>query len=806
MVDMARALTLLSLGSLLRCAVSASNSSFDYDVLQYIDPLIGTANGGDVFPGATLPHGMAKAVADTNSESSQGGFTLDGANITGFSSLHDSGTGGSPSLGNFPLFPYARCANDSIDGCKYPKKERPVSFDTASVNATPGYFAVTLASGVKVDMTTAQHTSLFRFQFPSGDSSASPLVLLDLTDLSDSRQDNATVEVDESTGRMTGSGRFLPSFGSGTYVAYFCADFQSASGIRDNGIFVNSRATADAKSLKISRSINGYPLPGGAWARFKAGTESVLARVGLSFISEEQACSNAEKEIPDFDFDSTYSAAVSAWTEKLSPIRVAREGINKTLLTNFYSGIYRTMTQPQDYTGENPLWQSSEPYFDSLYCIWDLFRSQMPFLTLIDPETVINIVRSLVDTQQHLGWLPDCRMSLCKGYTQGGSNADNVIADAYIKGLTGGIDWDAAYAAVQKDAEEEPYDWSNEGRGGLQSWKSLNYIPVQDLDYVGFGTMTRSISRTLEYAYNDFAISQIARGMNKTSDAEKYEKTSAYWQNLFKADQKSFSNGTDTGFTGFFQPKYLNQTWGFQDPLMCSNIDNSGSICSLQNSAGETFESSIWEYQFFVPHDMATLITMLGGPSTFVKRLDYMHDNQITYIGNEPAFLTVYQYHYAGRPGKSASRAHYYIPKYFGTTPGGLPGNDDSGTMGAFVAMSMMGLFPNPAQNVYFIIPPFFDSVQYTSPLTNKTSTIKTVNFDKDYKNIYIQSATLNGKPYTKSWIDHSFFTDGMKLVLTLGRNESSWGTHAADLPPSLSTQDLKSLEQRSGLVQPYMQ
>lgn len=208
----------------------------------------------------------------------------------------------------------------------------------------------------------------------------------------------------------------------------------------------------------------------------------------------------------------------------------------------------------------------------------------------------------------------------------------------------------------------------------------------------------------------------------------------------------------------------------------------------------------------FVPHDMATLITMLGGPSTFVKRLDYMHDNQITYIGNEPAFLTVYQYHYAGRPGKSASRAHYYIPKYFGTTPGGLPGNDDSGTMGAFVAMSMMGLFPNPAQNVYFIIPPFFDSVQYTSPLTNKTSTIKTVNFDKDYKNIYIQSATLNGKPYTKNWIDHSFFTDGMELVLTLGRNESSWGTHAADLPPSLSTRDSSSLEQRSGLVHPYMQ
>lgn len=188
-------------------------------------------------------------------------------------------------------------------------------------------------------------------------------------------------------------------------------------------------------------------------------------------------------------------------------------------------------------------------------------------MTVLDPNLVTEVIRSLIDTQKNLGWLPDCRMSLCKGYTQGGSNADNVIADAYVKGLLSDIDWDAAYAAVQKDAEVEPYDWSNEGRGGLASWKSLNYIPVQDLDYVGFGTMTRSISRTLEYAYNDFAISQIARGLNKTADAEKYEKTSTYWQNLFKADQTSYllnDTSVNTGFVGFFQPKYLNQTWGYQ--------------------------------------------------------------------------------------------------------------------------------------------------------------------------------------------------------------------------------------------------
>ncbi|KAJ5140150.1 secreted glycosidase, partial [Penicillium atrosanguineum] len=763
----------------------------DYDVLQYIDPLIGSANGGNVFSGASLPYGMAKAVADTDSENNQGGFAYDGSSVTGFSSMHDSGTGGSPSLGNFPLFPYAQCADDDVNGCVYPKKARKTKYKHDSVKSSPGYFALTLESGVKVDMTAAQHTSLFRFQFPAD---SSPLILLDLSDLSDSRQDNATISIDESNGRMMGSAKFLPSFGSGEYGLHFCADFHSSASLRDSGIFVDARASADVHDLKISRSINGYPLPGGGFVRFKAPADGIVqARVGLSFISPEQACSNAESELADFDFDSTHKTAVAQWTEKMRPIRVSRNGVQDSVLTNFYSGIYRTMVNPQNYTGENPLWTSSEPYFDSFYCLWDSFRSQIPFLTIFDPSSVAQMIRSLIDTQRHLGWLPDCRMSLCKGFTQGGSNADNVLADAYVKGIKDGIDWEAGYAAVQKDADEEPFDWSNEGRGGMESWKELNYIPVEDFDHIGFGTMTRSISRTLEYSYNDFAIAQMANGMNKTVDAARYEKESRYWRNLFRKEQASYMNGTDTGFTGFFQPKYLNGTWGYQDPLKCSNIDNSGSICSLQNTAGETFESSIWEYQFFVPHDMAALIPLLGGPSSFVRRLDYLHDQKITYIGNEPAFLTVFQYHYAGRPAKSTARVRTYIPEYFSPTPTGLPGNDDSGAMGSFVAMSMMGLFPNPGQSVYLLTVPFFESVSIVSPITGKTATLRVTNWDKfnSLNNTggtgFIQSATLNGQPYTKNWVSHDFFTEGQDLVLVLGKNESTWGTQPEDLPPSLS-------------------
>ncbi|TVY80923.1 putative secreted glycosidase [Lachnellula suecica] len=782
--------SVFAISLLVQSALARNATNSTYDPLQYVNQLIGSSNGGNVFPGATIPYGMAKAVADTNSGSNQGGFTTDGSAITGFSSMHDSGTGGSPSLGNFALFPYISCVGDDVDGCVYPKKSRATNYTASSVKASPGYFGIELDSGVSVDMTAAQHTSLFRFQFPTTHAQA-PLILMDLTDLSDSRQDNGTINVDASTGRMTGNARFLPSFGQGNYVLYFCADFQGAP-IRDNGIFANSRASTGVKNLTISRSINGYPLPGGAFNRFEApGDAPILARVAVSFISSAQACSSAEKEIPSFDFAATQTAAESLWREKLSPIVVSTTGVATSYLTNFYSGIYRTMVNPQDYTGENPLWQSSEPYFDSFYCIWDLFRSQMPFLTVLDPETVARQIRSLIDTYEHLGWLPDCRMTLNKGYTQGGSNADNVLADAYLKGISDGVDWDKGYDAVVKDAEVEPYDWCCEGRGGLDSWKALGYIPVQDFDYKGFGTMTRSLSRTLEYSYNDFVITQIASGLGgKEGDVEKYTSRAGNWKNLFKADQtSSLFTGADTGFVGFFQPKFLNETFGYQDPLKCSNIDtNPNSVCSLQNTGAETFESSIWEYSFFVPHDQATLITTFGGPAAFVERLDYLHDQNITYIGNEPAFLTVYQYHYAGRPALSALRSHYYIPAFFQPTDDGLPGNDDSGAMGSFLAFSMMGLFPNPGQDVYLIIPPYFESVSITSPATNNTATISNINFDPTYKNVYIQSATLDGEPYTKNWIDHSFFTEGKKLVLTLGSTESTWGTQVADLPPSLGT------------------
>ncbi|SMR59781.1 unnamed protein product [Zymoseptoria tritici ST99CH_3D1] len=769
-------LLLLGVSALSLAQVCAATDNFNL-----VDPLIGSLDGGNVFVGASLPFGMAKAVADVSGANTPG-FSDDFSNITGFSALHDSGTGGKPSMGNFPISVQPFCEGDTIDGCKYGSKyERAVNYTNGTVEAKPGYFAIGLDDGVNVEMTVTEHTALYNFHVPAN--SSSPFFMVDLTDLSDSRQ-NASVYVDPDTGRISGNGTFIPSFGVGSYQTYFCADFKGAA-IRDTGVWSNTRGGTGPKELFINRGYNLIYLQGGAFIRFQDPTNgTVQVRMGVSFMSTEQACSNAEREISDWDFDRVRGDAEDQWKQKLSGVTISPGGASEDLQKTFFSGIYRTLISPQNYTGENPLWQTSEPYFDSFYCIWDSFRTEFPFLAITQPEVLSQLVRSLIDTYVHVGWLPDCRMTLCKGFSQGGSNADVVIADAYLKSISN-INWDLAYEAVVNDAENEPFEWGAEGRGGLQSWHALGYIPVNDFDYLGFGPPFHSISRSLEYAYNDYTIAVLANKLNKSSDADKYLSRAANWKNLHKKDQIAIHpNGTDTGFVGYFQPKYANGTWRYQDPVECSPL---GAFCSYSGNPKETFESAIWEYQFFVPHDQAALITLLGGKEAFIRRLDYLHESGLLDIGNEPSELTCFQYHYAGRPGRSSYRLHTYIPSSFNSSRNGLPGNDDSGASGSFVAFAMSGLFPVAGQNVYLIIPPLFESVEYKHPITGKVAKIANANFDPEYKRIYIQNATLDGEPYTKNWIGHDFFLNGGTLEFQLGEQESEWGTRDEDLPPSVS-------------------
>ncbi|KAJ4293946.1 hypothetical protein N0V88_005460 [Collariella sp. IMI 366227] len=643
----------------------------EYDVLAYINPLIGTANGG-----------LAKPVADTLSPENAAGFVSDASPITGFSHTHDSGTGGRPSLGNFPLFVHPGCPDDDFTKCAFDLKDRATERMPGGAVARPGYFHVWLKNGVTAEMTATARAALYRFWFSTtGDEwgvrgeerkeevQFSPLVLVDMGDLMNSRT-KGRIRVDRENMRVEGEGTYAPSFGSGKYQQYVCVDFKGAE-IRKTGTFKGRNATEEPKILdeKYFLSMGSA----GAWLQFERPEDnSIMARVGVSFVSTEQACQNAEREIPDFSFERAESEAREAWRKKLGAIEVDPTGVSEELLTTFWSGLYRTMLSPQNYTGENPLWQSSEPYYDSFYCIWDSFRAQHPLLTIIDPVAQTEMIRALIDIYRHEGKLPDCRMSFCKGYTQGGSNADVVIADAFIKNLTADINWDDAYAAVISDAE---------GRGNLVAWHEHGYIPTDDTDRNGTGPASRTISRGLEYAYNDFCISRLAAGLNHTADAAKYHLRGGNWRNYWNPSQPDISPGvfdppsppTSPPPTPLHSPSRASCNRASptapspQSPRSCSPLLDTHSC--YYDTTLHTYEGSPWLYSFYAPHSMSTLISLMGGPAAFTSRLTYfLTASGLSYMGNEQAFLTTFLFHYAGRPGLSSALVREYIPALFNET------------------------------------------------------------------------------------------------------------------------------------------
>jgi predicted alpha-1,2-mannosidase len=445
---------------------------------------------------------------------------------------------------------------------------------------------------------------------------------------------------------------------------------------------------------------------------------------------------------------------MAAWNKALGTVEISGETREQAQI--FYTALYHTMLMPVDRSGENPLWKSDEPYYDDYYAIWDIFRSSGPLLTLIAPERQTGIVRSLVDIYRHESWLPDARSGNFNGRTQGGSNAEFMITDAWLKGLKG-IDWETAYAAEVHDAEVAPADHFKEGRGGLEDWHKLGYVSVEGSD--------RSGSVHMEYAADDFEIALLAKGLGKTADYEKYLARSGNWKNLWDS---SFS---EAGFTGFIRPRHRDGSWLKPFTAMDS--------CSWR---GDTFyEGNSWTYSTFVPQDVASLIEKSGGKEQFVRRLDAFFAVPGRYdVGNEPGFLAPYLYNWAGRPDKTAEHVRAIIAKSYHAGRNGLPGNDDSGAMSSWFAFGQMGIYPNAGQDVYLIGSPAYPRT--TLHLGDgKEFTIEARNVSAE--NLYVVSAELNGKPLDRAWLRHAEIAAGGRLVLTMARTRGHWAE--GEVPPS---------------------
>jgi len=713
---------------------------------RLVDPLLGVSGGGNVFPGPAVPFGMIKPGPDMVSSSENdpnAGWNARGA-IRGFSQTHVSGAGGGAKYGNILV---------------QPTTGEPTPLDATSPRAdekaTAGLYSVTLARySTGAEITAARRSAIYRFSYPRG---AQANLLFDVAHCLLARPARgesqsltgseikilSTTEVAGSTS-VTGGWNKQPN----SYTVYFYArtDTPAASW----GTWLDGKLQPGSKSVSGGAKTNA-----GAWLTFanKDG-RPVLMKIGISFIGVEQARRNVAAEIPGFDFAATHAAALALWDRALANVELKGETAEQAQI--FYTALYHTMLAPTDRTGENPLWKSSEPYYDDYYAIWDIFRTSGPLLTLIAPERQTGIVRSLVDIYRHEGWLPDARSGNYNGRTQGGSNAEFMITDAYIKGLKG-IDWTTAYAAEVHDAEVPPADHFKEGRGGLDDWHNLGYVSIEGSD--------RSGSVHMEYAADDFEIALLAKGLGKTADYKKYLARSGNWKNLWDADF------TVDGFKGFIRPRHRDGSWLTPFTAMDSGSWNDNTF----------YEGNSWTYSTFVPQDVASLIAKSGGPRTFVDRLDAFFAVPLRYdVGNEPGFLAPYLYNWAGRPDKTAEHVRAIIAKSYHAGPDGLPGNDDSGAMSSWYAFGQMGIFPNAGQDVYLIGSPAYP--QTTIHLAGgKDFTIEARKLSAE--NIYVVAATLNGKPIDRAWLRHREIAAGGRLVLTMSRTPEHWGQR--DLPPS---------------------
>lgn len=789
----------LGFGSTLLSHVRAAQSISDPASL--VLPFIGTTNGGHVFPGPTLPHGMVKAGMDTDSPGNHGGYDANPIyNAYGFSQLHDDGTGGAPPLMNFKLWAFANCS--SFEQCPTSLMSRKVkrallNDGTPDDFASPGYFSSNLSTGIRVELTATRRTAIHRYTFPAG--TTHPRMLVDITNDGQQSGQDANMTINPETAQVDGGASFAGSFGPGRYNAFTCVTFVGEGftlgsptefGVwSDDTPVRNVTAVPPVPGPELGALLTFAPAPGG-------GKTVILARAGVSFISRAQACSNANSEIPDYNFDAVHSANRAQWNELLSRIQVDTTGVATEIVQLFYSSLYRTHISPADYTGENPKWTSTEPYYDSFYCNWDTFRTLYPLMSLHDPVRFAEIVRGMINIQVHEGWLPECRGATVQQLIQGGSNGDPILGEFFVKfqaqAASLNVSGEALYSALLPDAENEAPDWDLQGRQA-DPWKEFNYIPSDYVDAPGHtGTTTRQASRTVEYAFNDFVISQVAKLLGNTADAQKYATRSENFVNIW--DHTVSFPGTN--FSGMAQQRRMNGTFIYTDPRHCSVNDPTHSTCYFNpNNHDGFYESSPIVYSQFAPHDNAKLIELQGGPNNFSERLKVIFYQGYFDVTDEPSQGIPTLGHYSNNPGLSTQISRQIIAQSYNTTVSGLPGNDDSGAMGSFAVFLLAGLYPVPATRQILLMSPYFPEISFYNPVFKTTTTIRSKNFSGNLSdgtggNVFVERVTVNGQPYKSNcYLEWDVFTSGAIVELTLTTDINvTCGTGENALPPSLST------------------
>jgi predicted alpha-1,2-mannosidase len=745
--------------------IFAADACCKVSCVDYVNPLVGTDSAvdfstGNTYPAVAVPWGMNFWTPQTNKMGDGWGYQYDAHKIRGFKQTHQP----SPWINDYAAFSLMPVVGQLV----VEQEKRGSWFSHKAEIARPYYYRVYLANyDVTTEITPTERAAQFRFTFPESDRS---YVLLDAFD----KGSYVKIIPEERTiiGYCRNNSGGVPDNFHNYFIAVFDRDFEEVSTWNDWKV-QNDKPQDKGNHV-------------GAVVRFRTRKgEQVHVKVASSFISPEQAKLNLTRELGKDGFDRTCQKAKEQWSRQLGRIQV--EGGTEDQYKNFYTALYRAMLFPRmfyevdadgrimHYSPYNGQVLPGYMFTDNGF--WDTFRAVFPFLTLMYPDLNARIMEGLVNTYKESGWLPEWASPGHRNCMIG-SNSASIIADSYLKGIRG-YDIETLYEGILKNSENAG-PLRSVGRFGVEHYNKLGYIPCDV-------KVNESAARTLEYAYDDFTIWKLARALGRPQEeTERFYQRAHNYKNLFDPST-NFMRGrnADGGWSTPFSPV----KWG-----------------------GDFTEGCAWHYTWSVFHDPQGLIDLMGGNKAFVDKLDAVfttppefddsyYGKQIHEItemmvmdmgqyahGNQPIQHMIYLYNYAGQPWKAQKWVREVMEKLYTPTPDGLCGDEDNGQTSAWYVFSALGFYPVcPGSGQYVLGVPLFREA--TLHLENgKTFEIRAAENSKD--NLYIQSARLNGRKITRTYLLHEDIVKGGKIELDMGDKPNiKWGTSPADAPYSMSNE-----------------
>lgn len=742
------------------------------DLTRYVDPLIGTKEMGHVFPGACVPFGMVQLSPDTDTIPYAvngkytgtvyrycAGYQYSDKTIVGFSHTHFSGTGHSD-LGDFLIMPTVGKLQLNPGTADKPESGYRSRFSHETEKAEPGYYQVRLDDyKINAELTTTTHVGFHQYTFPKSDDAH---IILDLNHglyNYDGKVLWSYVRVENDT-LVTGY-RITRGWARTNYL-YFAMVFSKP--IKNYGCRNDEDLVYKGFWRKFDQEHNFPEMAGkNLKAYFDFSTaegEKVKIKFALSAVSTEGALKNLEAEVPHFNFEKVKADAKANWQKELSRITVDASAEKKT---TFYTSLYHTFINPIQYMDVDGKYRGLDHNIHqakgftnyTVFSLWDTYRALHPLFTLIQPERTSDMINSMLahydQSVHHV--LPVWSHFGNENWCMIGYHAVPAIVDAWANGIRG-FDLNHALEACVSSATNKNY-------GNLPDYMALGYVPYEK-NAVGS-------SMTLEYAYDDWTIAQLAKGIGNTAIAEQFGKRAQNWKNLFNER------------TGFVGAKDAKGNW--KTPFDPMHTANEGFI-----------EGNSWNYSLYVPQDIPTLIQKMGGNNRFCDHLDslftmYMPDKYFAeteditreglvgcYVhGNEPSHHVAYMYNWAGKPWKTQERIHQIITTMYLNKPDGLCGNDDCGQMSAWYIFSSLGFYPVcPGSGQYAIGTPSVKEGKLQLK-DGKVLTVKANNLSD--KNIYIQSVKLNGKPVNTTILTNAELNQGGELVFEMGgKPNKKWG------------------------------